>query len=253
MKRSYAFFIAGALFLTIGSTKSVVLAETEQMQTSQNDTALLTSTLKDSGMYGTSSWELYTDGTMTVSSGSFVGELVGNAPWQKYKNIVTKITFTGPVTLQPEANHLFANCRLLTTVNTEQLDTSLVINMGGMFFYCTSLASVDVSTWNTSSAINMGGMFGNCYALTSLNLENFDVSNVTSIAGIFANSGLVDLQVSTWNTISVTDMSAAFYNNRALNYLDITSWSSTQVTSMSAMFGNCTSLSGIKLGDNMIF
>ena len=68
----------------------------------------------------------------------------------------------------------------------EYFDTSLVTNMGYMFYGDSSLTSLDVSYFNTSNGIDgLYGMFGNCSSLTTLNLSSFNTSNVTNMTSMF--------------------------------------------------------------------
>ena len=85
----------------------------------------------------------------------------------------------------------FANCTALTEIiNIENLDTSCVTNMSGMFATCGSL-SIDVSSFNTSKVADMSYMFGNtinddfggCWNVSGL--EHFDMRNVVHMQDMF--------------------------------------------------------------------
>ena len=106
---------------------------------------------------------------------------------------------------------MFYDCTALTSVNTEDWDTSKVTNMGRMFCNCSSLASIDVSNWNTTEVINMGVMFNGCTSLTELDLSNFNTSNVTSMQEMFDNCTLL-----TTLNLSNFDMSKTTYRNNML-------------------------------------
>ena len=70
-------------------------------------------------------------------------------------------------------------------VNPENIDTSSVTSMFGLFYGCKKLQSLDLSTWDTSSVTDMRNMFQFCNALTELDLTSFDVSSVQEMKSMF--------------------------------------------------------------------
>lgn len=78
-----------------------------------------------------------------------------------------------------DLGNMFNSCINLKSVNTEDWDTSNVINMMNMFNGCKSLVTLDLSSLNTSKVTNMNWMFYNCSTLETLDMRNFDTSNTT--------------------------------------------------------------------------
>ena len=74
---------------------------------------------------------------------------------------------------------------LTSVVGLNNLDTSKVTHMGGMFFGCQSLQSLDLSSFDTSKVIDMSCMFCDCQSLQSLDLSNFDISEGTNMYCMF--------------------------------------------------------------------
>ncbi|MBQ5351045.1 MAG: BspA family leucine-rich repeat surface protein, partial [Bacteroidaceae bacterium] len=68
----------------------------------------------------------------------------------------------------------------------ENLNTSNVTDISGMFYGCENLTSLDVSKFNTSNVTDMCGMFSECNNLKSLDVSNFNTSNVTNMHGMFS-------------------------------------------------------------------
>ena len=54
----------------------------------------------------------------------------------------------------------------------ENLNTSEVKDMGGMFDDCSGLTSLDLSHFNTQNVTYMSGMFSGCSALTTINIKH---------------------------------------------------------------------------------
>ena len=147
-------------------------------------------------------------------------------------------------------DHMFVNCSNLTTINTQDWDTSNVTDMSFMFNNCYALTSLDLSNWNTSNVTNMGNMFNNCYALTSLDLSNWKTTNVTDMRMMFNNCyALTSLDLSNFDTSKVTDMRMMFNYCSALETLNISNWKTTNVTNMGNMFMSCTSLTSLDLSN----
>ena len=74
---------------------------------------------------------------------------------------------------------------MTSIIGMENLNTTNVTDMGGMFFDCTSLESIDLSHFDTKNVTNMNGMFYTCTALTELDLRSFDMKNVTNTGSMF--------------------------------------------------------------------
>ena len=81
----------------------------------------------------------------------------------------------------------FNNYRALKQIEgLENLNTSEVKNMSGMFSGCSVLTSLDVSHFSTQNVTNMSGMFSGCSVLTSLDVSHFNTQNVTDMSYMFS-------------------------------------------------------------------
>ena len=145
----------------------------------------------------------------------------------------------------------FAYCSSLTSiVGIENLKTSEVTDMSGMFWACWSLTSLDLSSFDTQNVTNMSYMFEVCNGLTSLNLSSFNTQNVTNMGGMFDScSGLTSLDLSNFNTENVADMHAMFISCDGLTDLNLSSFNTQNVTAMSQMFDYCKKLKTIYVGE----
>jgi surface protein len=120
--------------------------------------------------------------TVTGTSGSTPGWYEHNADIEK---VVFDKTFlsTYPTTCR---NWFSGMSNLKDIEGLENLNTSSVTSMLGMFSGCSSLTTVDLSGFNTSSVTNMGNMFKDCTSLTELDLTTFNTSSVVSCMGMFS-------------------------------------------------------------------
>lgn len=130
---------------------------------------------------------------------------------------------------------LFACCDNLAYLDLKSFDTSKVEDMGNMFFRV-NLESLDLSSFDTSNVKDMHAMFHSS-TINDLNLSSFDTSNVESMQAMFAYFETDFLDLSSFDTSNVEDMSFMFNWSR-INKLDISSFNTSNVKNISAMFGS---------------
>ncbi len=167
--------------------------------------------------------------------------------------VVTKVVFDDsfknyrPIT----TNYWFYYFSSLTTIEgLENLNTSAVTDMGGMFFGCSNLTSLNLSNFNTSVVTDMRWMFKGCSSLTSLNLSNFNTSKVTNMYGMFSGcSSLTFLNISKFNTSAVTNMYGMFSDCFGLTSLNLSNFNTSKVTNMNGMFVGCSKLTSLNLSN----
>ena len=74
----------------------------------------------------------------------------------------------------------------LSEINLDNVDTSLVTNMSGMFSRKVNLTELNLSSFDTSSVTNMSSMFSETL-FDCLDLSNFNVSNVSNFEYMLKN------------------------------------------------------------------
>lgn len=138
---------------------------------------------------------------------------------------------------------MFVDCEKLSQLNLSSFNTEKVQDMSGMFYGCKSLSSLNLSSFNTEKVQYMSGMFSGCSSLTFLNLSNFNTEKVENMHEMFcACSSLSSLDLSNFYTEKVQDMSGMFGNNTSLRTIYC---NNTWTCALSnEMFYNCTSLKG---------
>lgn len=135
----------------------------------------------------------------------------------------------------------------LTQISFNNVDTSSVINMEGMFEGCYKLTELDLSSFNTSSVRDMLDLFAGCESLRKLDLSGFNTSKVKYMNGMFgACKNLQELDVSSFNTSNVTDMGAMFSVCSNLTKLDLSSFDTSNVRTCEGMFDDCLKLKTVK-------
>ena len=165
---------------------------------------------------------------------------LGNVPYCFYgcANLTITATdildLTGVTTLYG----MFYECSKLDTVpNIGQWDTSLVTNMGYVFYQC-PLFNSDIGDWDTSKVTDMSFMFRGC-SVFNQDISSWDTSKVTSMAAMFLNCSAFTQDIGAWVTSSCTDMSYMFYGCSAFNQ-DISLWDVSKVTVFNNMFMGAT-------------
>ena len=146
---------------------------------------------------------------------------------------------------------MFANCKMLKSLDLSSFDVSNVTDMKNAFLDCKRLQTLDLSNFDTSNVTNMNCMFYDCISLNLLNLTSFNTSNVINMSGMFYNcETLSSLNLLNFNTSKVTNMNSMFGWCAELISLDLTSFDTSIVSDMRTMFNNCRKLKIIKVSRN---
>ncbi len=120
-----------------------------------------------------------------------IGEVAGEEYYSNWKSNVTKVVFNESFkNYKPKhTKNWFQSCDNLTEIKgmKENLNTSEVKNMSGMFWHCSKLTSIDLSEFNTKNVTRMDSMFSLCNSIITLDLSGFDTKNVTSMSYMFCN------------------------------------------------------------------
>ena len=131
--------------------------------------------------------------TVSGSNEWEVPKTTGDVPWESQTGDITQVVFDPSFAdAHPTSCYRwFAACENLTSITgIENLNTSEVTNMYGMFNGCSSLTSLDLSSFNTSKVTDMNGMFSGCSSLAYLSIGGgFTVSGSTNTNDIFTNCG----------------------------------------------------------------
>ena len=143
---------------------------------------------------------------------------------------------------------MFDGCSSLTSINLTGLDTSNVTDMIGMFYLCSSLTSINLTGLDTSNVINMQDMFMDCTLLTNVDITGLNTSKVTSMRRMFMRcNNIQNLDLSNWDTSNVENMSMMFCSCTSLTNLNLSGWNTAKVDGMMQMFDRCTSLTDLDL------
>ena len=204
----------------------------------------------------------------------------GELGWNDYRSSITSVVFDDSFAnceTLTSTEYWFMECRNLSSISgIQNLKTSHVTNMSGMFDACVSLTSLDVSGFETDNVTNMSSMFTavNC---SSLDLSNFKTGNVVNMREMFRECSnlqtlilgpdfktdnvtdmwlmfkdcekLENVDLSGFNTSRVTDMTFMFHGCKSLTSLDLSQFSTENVSTMERMFTDCSSLVTIYVGE----
>lgn len=166
------------------------------------------------------------------------------------KKVVFKAGFRDEI--HTTCSNWFYGCTNLTNIEgIENLNTSYVKNMSGMFDQCSNLETLDLSHFNTEKVENMSNMFNGCTKLHDLNISSFNTENVTSMNQMFSNcSSLDSLDLSHFNAEGVNyhGLYAMFSGCSSLKFLDVSNFPANRPRmQLDAMFKGCSSLQTLDL------
>ena len=209
---------------------------------------------------------LYNDGTLVFSNNeeeidfSKVSTYYDNIKEEEYEKVwtssgVTKVEILnkiGPTTM----NSWFSDMFSLTEIkHIENINTSRVTDMCGLFRLCTQLTYLNLSTFNTQNVTNMSEMFWSCdddpnqFEVIE-GLDKWDTRNVEDMSAMFYYcTELTEVDVSHFNTEKVEDMSNMFHSCSSLTELEVGNFNTENVIYFNNMFAGCYELSYIDVSD----
>ena len=240
---------------SVSEVKFVAMGESE-LETRYNAASIKTDvTRADSTVQQTSTKQLSNASTIENSKGGKVyAWLEPNTSNDGFN--VLYVASDGFTYLPSDCSLMFSGFMNVTNFTFENINTSEVTNMGGMFYYCTNIKELDLKKFDTSKVTSFSklmtapdgtpmymGMFGYCWSLSKINMNGWDTSKVTNMSNMFdACYSLTGVNLSQFNTSNVVDMSGMFEGCTQLFRLDLRNFDTSNVTNMSYMFSYCTNL-----------
>ena len=182
---------------------------------------------------GTLEWFAIVDNTTKVNITDYAKNIQSGITYFTPTGSSTPIPFNNIVTtLVTDMNGMFYNASYYFNQPLDCWDVSSVTNMYNMFSRASSF-NQPLGSWNVSKVTNMGLMF--CWA-TAFNqpIGSWDVSKVTNMGLMFFYSAF-NQPIDSWNVSNVTNMLEMFYGAYYFNQ-PIESWNVSKVGSMSYMF-----------------
>lgn len=179
----------------------------------------------------------------------------GNDPnWDTHAAEIKKVVFKAGFRDETHTtcSNWFNGCTNLTSIEgIENLNTSYVKNMSGMFAKCSNLETLDLSHFNTEKVTTMAQMLYGCTKLHDLNISSFNTENVTNMYGMFEGcSGLETLDLSHFNTryVRKDGMNYMFNGCSSLSSLDVSNFTTDKNSmQLDGLFKGCSSLQTLDL------
>ena len=170
-----------------------------------------------------------------------------------------KLYLSNLTTYSTDFSSLFSNFVFLDTLDISNLQIinteKKSITMYNMFGDCKSLTNLYINSINTSDVFNTSNMFENCCNLFSLDLSSFDFSSLKYSYKMFAGCENLEYIKFKKQKIEIVngqkqikrmiDMSYMFENCISLKNLNLSSFYFERPTLQESMFLNCNSLKRI--------
>lgn len=185
------------------------------------------------------------------AEGGINGSEASENLFKHYINL-EKVSFNGNYHLEETETMrgMFSQCKELTSVDLQNLDTSNISDMGEVFNECESMAVLDLSSWDVSSVQSMDSMFKNCKSLTDIDFGAWDSGSVETMNSMFFGcESFSDADLTSFETDSVKDMGCFFEGCTALSAVNLSSFHTSNTTSMRRMFTECPNLDDVDLSN----
>ncbi len=187
------------------------------------------------GTWGTCTYDLSADGTLTVHP----GELEKRFPSDVDRDSVKRVVFVeeeGKKAIARQDSETgsslpqFSGMKALESVDLSGLDVSHVTDLSYWFGGCAALTSVKLDGIDTSKVQNFSNMFGDCTSLKELDASKLDVTSATDISGMFYEcNALETIDVSHWNVSNVKRFQDIFWGCDSVKVLDLSGWDTSSV------------------------
>ena len=202
-----------------------------------------------SGTYDGLSWNLDSNGTLTLSGTLANTEVRSDTvwPWRSSTNrsSVKHIVFSSGTTLQGSLAYMFQDCTNLIDVDFSGVDTSNVWTFRDMFRGCSHLTTIDgLSGLGTNTLRQTANMFYGCSALESVTLFNWDTTFLTE-------SDTPDDEEVLTPTARHATAENMFRDCSSLTSITFGTFKTNRVVSFSSMFRGCSSLTSLTLPREM--
>ena len=160
--------------------------------------------------------------------------------------------------LNRDSNGVFSEFNVQNGFDLNYFDTSMVENMGSMFYETTrSMESIDLSNFDTRNVVDMSNMFsyniirsdgapGKAPKIKNLDLSMFNTEKLENASAMFLELfHLESLKISNFNTPNLKNMDGMFFNLPNLRELDISNLKTSNVRSMMSTFSKTACLNSV--------
>lgn len=159
--------------------------------------------------------------------------------------------------LNRDSNSIFSEFNVQNGFDLNYFDTSMVENMGSMFYETTrSMESIDLSNFDTRNVVDMSNMFsydtlhndnpGKAPKFKNLDLSMFNTEKLENASYMFYGlSNLEHLKFSNSNTPNLKNMDYMFCDLISLKELDISNLKTSNVKSMKSTFAYAAGLNSV--------
>ncbi len=177
-------------------------------------------------------------------------------------------------------NNSYGIMSRLEGISLDNVDTTRVNNMSGMFQGATSLTSLDLTGFDfgnvrnmskmfykastletitfandidTGSATNMASMFNEATSLSNVDVSHFNTEKVENMNGMFRfTPNLTNVDVSNFSTDSLKGSLESLFSYNGAAVLDLSGWDTSRVTIMRNLFLRNTAVTTIYASDSFV-
>ena len=147
-------------------------------------------------------------------------------------------------------NHVFENCENLETVKLPLLNIVMVNSFESLFANCRKLKTYELAPKSEATIPSiLTNMFLNCESLKAIDLRNFRMTLLYSLTSAFEGcTNLEEIKFEDYmKSEFILTMDRAFKNCKSLPYINLTALHAKTVENLSEAFSGCESLEALDM------
>ena len=164
--------------------------------------------------------------------------------------IIKKVILKNANFSNVDMSYAFGYAPSIEEFDLENVNTTGVTNMNGLFSGDKALKSIDLSSFDVSEVTNMSYMFDSNIALKNIDLSGLNPAKVTTMYGMFMKTtSLENLNLSNFEAPLLTDMGYFLYGSSAIENVDLSSLKPNAIHAMNNMLNGATSVKKLNISN----
>ncbi len=198
------------------------------------------------GKNGTCKWQIDGYGVLHIHAGTLEPTGGSWSKWGEFKEKIHSISIEGPVKLPSSAGYTFGDLGDIGEIKgLENIDTSQVRSMQGLFTGDRITGTLDLNSWDTSHLSMVMDLFAGAQ-VDQIKMNRWDMRHVSRTTNMFSGLQTDSLDLSGWTLAQATDLSEMF-SGSSMRRLNVSGWQTPQLNYAKNTFQGMENLKSLDL------